>query len=288
MVPVAEPSSPSIPSLSQVYTTSRHHRASSSTSTSAFQSRHLQPPSRPPRIPRLRPTSAQVNPSSTTSHSPMSISSAITTTSARLHPQDHGLESLDLSALFGDTIHDAVTLQDDYRYLDFRLKGDLPGSMAGVESYVSYHDGGVYRILDCERPVDLLLEYAGSSSSCSVSQLIIRSPYTGNSFMPKRREGMVLISHDMRGLKNTQRFDDFSKHDFDEYREVFQDDRMAAWFKLVEDRPTVIDLQERSGCYILIKLFPTENELVDTTVDLLYIALLGCVGARSFAQGKLL
>ncbi|KAI8065318.1 hypothetical protein BC940DRAFT_334976 [Gongronella butleri] len=243
------------------------------------------PPARPPRIPRLRHPTMWARPGTS---SPISISSAITTTSARLHPHDQCLDTLDLSALFGDTINQAITVQDGYRYLDFRLKADHPSALTGVESYVSYHDGGVYRILNCEKAVDLMLEYVGCNTSCSVSQLIIRSPHTGNGFLPKSREGMIFISHDLRGVKNTQRFNDFTKQDFDEYQDIFHDDRVAAWFRLVEDKPTVIDLQERSGRYVLIKLFPTENELIDSTVDLLYIAVLGYVGARSFGHGKLL
>ncbi|KAI8093439.1 uncharacterized protein BX664DRAFT_329710 [Halteromyces radiatus] len=241
----------------------------------------------------------------------MSISSAITTTAAAQQrrrrqrlpsspPHEHCLDPVDLSALFGNTCdYSSLTKQHEnsYDYLDFRLK--LPkihptASPFSVENFISYHHGAVYRIFDSQNTVDMALEYVGHKHCCVVSQIILRSPQTG--YSPPCRDGMVLISHHPFNEQDTRRLDHFTKADYERYQETNtdelydgsyggDDDQIAAWFRITDDQPVIVNLGERSGRYILIKFFPAEHE--SASLDLQYIAFLGYVGSRSFAKGQL-
>ncbi|ORZ16368.1 hypothetical protein BCR42DRAFT_34623 [Absidia repens] len=106
-------------------------------------------------------------------------------------------------------------------------------------------------------------------------------------FSTPRRDGMVLISHHPFDTEDTRQFNNFTQDDYERYQETNknQDDRVAAWFRITNDQPIVVNLGERSGRYILVKLFPAEHETA--SLDLQYIALLGYIGARSFVKAQL-
>ncbi|KAI8343641.1 hypothetical protein BC941DRAFT_509059, partial [Chlamydoabsidia padenii] len=237
-----------------------------------------------PRIPRLRrPVSTEPNQIESHSHSlqHMSISSAISsTTSANSFQQEQCLDPADITALFTPIQDDAFPTKqntDNYDYLDFR-------SLFDVEKYISYQHGAIYRVFNNQYTMDLALEYAGRRHSCVVSQVILMCPQTG--YTPPCREGMILISHHPFDKKETRQFDNFTRLDYEQYQESRdennRDDRLAAWFQITDDQPLVVDLSDRSGQYLWIKLFPSEHE--GDSIDLLYIGFIGYVGARSFAK----
>ncbi|KAI9304755.1 hypothetical protein BJ944DRAFT_231016, partial [Cunninghamella echinulata] len=99
------------------------------------------------------------------------------------------------------------------------------------------------------------------------------------------REGMIFISHQPIHIEDTYPFNHFTKKDFDQYQKTNDNDFLAAWFEIDNDQPTVVDLGDRSGKYILIKYFPKEADV--DSIDLQYVAFVGYVGTRSFTKGDL-
>ncbi|CAO3631599.1 unnamed protein product [Cunninghamella blakesleeana] len=226
-------------------------------------------------------SSASTNPSSYN----MSISSAISTTTGTIRlQQDHCFDSIDLRTLFGDDLIGTLQQKERIDYLDFRLATHSSINSYGIKNYIPYHDGTVFSILDSHKTTNVILKYNGHKNCCSVSQIILRSPQTGQ--IVPNREGMIFISHQPINIEDTQPFSHFTKNDFDHYQKVNRkSDFLAAWFQINDDQPTIVDLSERTGKYILIKYFPIET-IIDN-IDLQYIAFLGYVGARSFSKGDL-
>ncbi|KAH8549954.1 hypothetical protein BGW37DRAFT_87575 [Umbelopsis sp. PMI_123] len=155
--------------------------------------------------------------------------------------------------------------------------------------------------------INILLKFNPAASSggkyktlpCVLSQLIIRSPRQG--FTAPCKEGMIFISHHPIDLKATEKFDRFTREDFiahsarqrSQIRNCNQSQISAkedgydpvAWFHVRREQQQCIDLGERSGRYVMLKLLRSENEA--DNIDLQYVGLMGYFGARSFAIGSL-
>lgn len=88
-------------------------------------------------------------------------------------------------------------------------------------------------------------------------------------------------------------FDNFTREEYDSYISEkmkknggFLDDTdPAAMFTLKDDRLSIIDLNNRAGKYVLIKLLRSDFE--SDNIDLQYIGFIGYSGARSFGSAKL-
>ncbi|KAI8057525.1 uncharacterized protein B0P05DRAFT_559606 [Gilbertella persicaria] len=179
-----------------------------------------------------------------------------------------------------------------YTMLDFDViydDGGQYGAMYGVENVLS-NDGSVY-CSGRKGTVNLLLQYCGyvkskiiADTSCSVSKMIIKAPQHG--FTAPCKEGLVFISHKEINVQDTAKFDHFTRQLYEEYKQTHQDDTdPVAWFTLAQDRTCTIDLETRSGKYMLIKLLRAEVE--SDNIDVQYIGLIGYAGARSFVSAKL-
>ncbi|KAI9288201.1 hypothetical protein BC943DRAFT_357904 [Umbelopsis sp. AD052] len=155
--------------------------------------------------------------------------------------------------------------------------------------------------------INILLKFNPSASSggmyktlpCVLSQLIIRSPRQG--FTAPCKEGMIFISHHPIDLKATEKFDSFTREDFKTHCAKLRSQTRQydvnqispkedgydpiAWFHVRREQQQCIDLGERSGRYVMLKLLRSENEA--DNIDLQYVGLMGYFGARSFAIGSL-
>jgi hypothetical protein len=58
-----------------------------------------------------------------------------------------------------------------------------------------------------------------------------------------------------------------------------------AWFSASNERQCVVDMQEKSGKYVLIKLLRADFE--SENMDLQYIGFVGYTGSRCFAKAKI-
>ncbi|KAG2178047.1 hypothetical protein INT43_003300 [Umbelopsis isabellina] len=93
----------------------------------------------------------------------------------------------------------------------------------------------------------------------------------------------------------TERFDNFTKEDFISHSAVLRnqktdniqdsDTEPVAWFQVKRDNQQCVDLAERSGRYVLLKLLRSEHTAEN--IDLQYVGLMGYYGPRSFAIGTL-
>ncbi len=90
-------------------------------------------------------------------------------------------------------------------------------------------------------------------------------------------------------IQDTRAFDLFTKENYDKYSEMnrnnLDDTDPVAWFNATEDRLSVINMKERSGQYVLVKLLRSDIE--SENMDLQYIGFVGYSGSRCFAQGKI-
>lgn len=81
----------------------------------------------------------------------------------------------------------------------------------------------------------------------------------------------------------------FTKEHFDKYMEMnydnLDDTDPVAWFDASQHRQCVIQMGERSGKYILVKLLKPDFE--SENMDLQYIGFVGYSGSRCFASAKI-
>lgn len=91
----------------------------------------------------------------------------------------------------------------------------------------------------------------------------------------------------------TRIFDNFTREQYDAYITekmkknggMLDDTDPVAMFTLKNDRLSVIDLNNRAGKYVLIKLLRADVD--SDNIDLQYIGFIGYSGARSFGSAKL-
>lgn len=90
-------------------------------------------------------------------------------------------------------------------------------------------------------------------------------------------------------MTDTSTFDLFTKDNYERYIQANQDrlddSDPVAWFSAIHHRQTVIEMNERSGKYVLIKLLRSDHET--SNMDLQYIGFVGYSGSRCFANGNL-
>ncbi|KAI7897297.1 uncharacterized protein EV154DRAFT_557617 [Mucor mucedo] len=270
----------------------------------------------PPRIPRLirRP----VMPLSDNDARPSSISSAISmtreyatrthtfasaSTSNRLESDDedyqhtiHDLhcasdeKAVDLAALCDMDIQELPS-NINYVPLKFRILSEDGGRYSSTYTVenVLRNDGTVYCSEKCGT-INLLLEYVGSernSKCCSLSHIIVKSPQYG--YTAPCKEGMIFMSHKPINVENTRAFDLFTRENYERYveakREELDESDPVAWFSAIHQRQCVIEMSERSGKYVLVKLLRSDHET--SNMDIQYIGFVGYSGSRCFANGSL-
>ncbi|ORX49482.1 hypothetical protein DM01DRAFT_1338154 [Hesseltinella vesiculosa] len=124
-----------------------------------------------------------------------------------------------------------------------------------------------------------------TDTSCVFTRIIIKSPQQG--FTAPCKEGLVFISHQPIDIDKTRRFDQYTRDDFDQYVRSTDacemgNDNPVAWFTIQNKKQDVINIEERSGKYVLIKLLRSDRE--DDNIDIQYIGFVGYAGPRSFAS----
>ncbi|KAG2213469.1 hypothetical protein INT47_009143 [Mucor saturninus] len=160
--------------------------------------------------------------------------------------------------------------------LDFDVifdDGGQYGALYGIEN-ILMNDGSVYcKII--------------SDTSCSISKIVIKAPLHG--FTAPCKDGLIFISHKEIDISETKGFDDFTKEQYDAYiqekRGRLEDTDPVAWFTLKQDKLSVLDLVDRAGKFVLIKLLRADHE--SDNIDIQYIGFIGHAGPRSFGCAKL-
>ncbi|KAI8096024.1 hypothetical protein BDF21DRAFT_407306 [Thamnidium elegans] len=182
--------------------------------------------------------------------------------------------------------------------LDFDVVSDdggQYGAMYGIENILS-NDGSVY-CSGRKGVVNILSQYCGfvesgliSDTSCSISKMVIKAPQHG--FTAPCKEGLIFVTHKKINVFETTYFDNFTKEQYDNYVQEKQSHNgrldvtdPVAWFTLEKDQPCIIDLVDRSGKFVLIKLLRADQE--SDNIDMQYIGFIGHAGARSFGCAKL-
>ncbi|KAI8377907.1 uncharacterized protein BYT42DRAFT_572132 [Radiomyces spectabilis] len=181
--------------------------------------------------------------------------------------------------------------------LKFKVVFDDGGqysSLYGVENILR-NDESVY-CSERHGPVNILLGFCGDNESmvdmdksCVISQILIQSPQHG--FTAPCKEGLVFVSHHPIDISDTERFDDFTKEDYEEYISTHKDDGSddvypSAWFTISDDNQVIVDLNSRSGRFVLFKLLRA-NDSADN-IDIQYIGLIGYSGPRAFGSARLI
>ncbi|KAI7862978.1 hypothetical protein BDF14DRAFT_1441098 [Spinellus fusiger] len=157
-------------------------------------------------------------------------------------------------------------------------------------SNLQTNDGSVYcnsrvgsmniKLMHCFLPNDT----SYSSPSCSVSRLLLKVPQENND--GPCRSGLVFLTHQPLAVYCTQRYDRFTKHDYDEYMACVQEradmDEISpiAWFDIAHNGECVVDMKDRSGKYLLVKFLRQDKE--NRYMDIQYIGVVGCSGPRAF------
>jgi hypothetical protein len=111
---------------------------------------------------------------------------------------------------------------------------------------------------------------------------------------------MIFISHKPIDIESTRAFDLFTRENYEKYIEINQDSLNdsdpVAWFTAsIQQRQSIINMNERSGKFVLIKLLRSSSSSSDyevTTgggenIDVQYIGFIGYEGSRCFAKGNL-
>ncbi|KAG0163172.1 hypothetical protein DFQ30_000640 [Apophysomyces sp. BC1015] len=86
----------------------------------------------------------------------------------------------------------------------------------------------------------------------------------------------------------TKIFDRFTARDYEQHMTLSndQDDNdPVAWFRVSNNKQVVVELNDRSGKYILIKLLRAEHD--SENIDLQYVGIIGYAGARAFPKARL-
>ncbi|KAI8875390.1 hypothetical protein K501DRAFT_197268 [Backusella circina FSU 941] len=159
--------------------------------------------------------------------------------------------------------------------------------MYGVENVLS-NDSSVY-CSGRKGPVNILMKYCGYlesgidvDRSCIISRIVIKAPQRG--YTAPCKEGLVFISNHEIDVNDTQQFDHYTEQDFINHHDDNKSTDPVAWFSLSDDKLSIINISERSGKYMLIKLLRADR---GNNIDLQYIGVLGYCGSRSFESGML-
>lgn len=121
------------------------------------------------------------------------------------------------------------------------------------------------------------------------------------------KEGMIFMSHQPINVESkllryhvyvsiskpittdTRAFDLFTKENYERYseanRSTLDESDPVAWFSAINERQSVIQMNERSGKYVLVKLLRSDHDA--SNMDLQYIGFVGYSGSRCFANGNL-
>ncbi|CAO3625483.1 unnamed protein product [Cunninghamella blakesleeana] len=134
--------------------------------------------------------------------------------------------------------------------------------------------------------VNILLRYNGNrgfmDKSCTLSKIIIRSP--GQGFTAPCKDGLVFISHYPIDVEKTYQYDHFTKENYQQYCKTKnmldrEEHDPVGWFS-INDHQQEINIDNRSGKYVLIKLLRSEFD--DDNIDLQYIGFMGYSGPQCF------
>ncbi|KAL9539769.1 hypothetical protein MBANPS3_010075 [Mucor bainieri] len=157
------------------------------------------------------------------------------------------------------------------------------------------NDGTVYCSERCGT-INILLRYRGwegmkhqrNSRYCVLSHIVIKSPTHG--YTAPCKEGMIFMSHKPIDIESTRAFDFFTKDNFERYTHMnhdnLDDTDPIAWFSASERRQCVVDMHDKSGKYVLIKLLRADYDASDN-MDLQYIGFVGYTGSRCFAKANI-
>ncbi|CEP17434.1 hypothetical protein [Parasitella parasitica] len=276
----------------------------------------------PPRIPRLRrPQTLAHRDTASTRERPSSISSAVTMarnlhlqSGSSIDPDEYQNEE---DAILSNSMYDLHCVADEkavdlahicnldiekvpsnrnFVSLEFAVVAEDGGQYSATYNVhnVLKNDGTVYCSERCGT-INILLQYKGvegvvksqRGSYCVLSHIVIKSPTHG--YTAPCKEGMIFISHKPIDIESTRAFDLFTKDNFDKYRQLNQnnldDTDPVAWFSASNQRQCVVDMQEKSGRYVLIKLLRADYE--SENMDLQYIGFVGYTGSRCFATAKM-
>ncbi|KAL0143079.1 hypothetical protein V8B55DRAFT_1038382 [Mucor lusitanicus] len=182
-----------------------------------------------------------------------------------------------------------------YVALEFGVVSEDGGQYSSTYSVhnILKNDGTVYCSERCGT-INILLRYRGwegmknqRSRYCVLSHIVIKSPTHG--YTAPCKEGMIFMSHKPIDIESTRAFDLFTKDNFERYTHMnhdnLDDTDPIAWFSATDQRQCVVDMQEKSGKYVLIKLLRADYE--SENMDLQYIGFVGYTGSRCFAKAKI-
>ncbi|CAO3655532.1 unnamed protein product [Mucor fragilis] len=188
-----------------------------------------------------------------------------------------------------------VLSNTSYVPLEFGVVSEDGGQYSSTYSVhnILKNDGTVYCSERCGT-INILLRYRGwegnkhqRSRYCVLSHIVIKSPTHG--YTAPCKEGMIFMSHKPIDIESTRAFDLFTKDNFEKYihlnKDNVDDTDPIAWFSASDQRQCVVDMQEKSGKYVLIKLLRADYE--SENMDLQYIGFVGYTGSRCFAEAKI-
>ncbi|KAK4513521.1 uncharacterized protein ATC70_005523 [Mucor velutinosus] len=203
-------------------------------------------------------------------------------------------KAVDLAQMCNVDIQKAPS-NTSYVALEFGVVSEDGGQYSSTYSIhnILKNDGTVYCSERCGT-INILLRYRGwegmknqRSKYCVLSHIVIKSPTHG--YTAPCKEGMIFMSHKPIDIESTRAFDLFTKDNFERYTHMnhdnLDDTDPIAWFSASDQRQCVVDMQEKSGRYVLIKLLRADYE--SENMDLQYIGFVGYTGSRCFAKAKI-
>ncbi|KAI9031810.1 hypothetical protein CLU79DRAFT_272937 [Phycomyces nitens] len=126
--------------------------------------------------------------------------------------------------------------------------------------------------------------------SCVISRIIIKVPR--QNIDGPCRFGLIFFTHEPIAIENTTKYDHFTKEDYEAHVAEMErtggvdDICPVAWFEISSNHQCVVNIKDRSGRYLLIKLLREEDEC--RYMDLQYVGVVGYVGPRAFFSVPLL
>ncbi|GAN10615.1 conserved hypothetical protein [Mucor ambiguus] len=282
-------------------------------------------PPRIPRLRRLPQAFVNRAANGMTTERPSSISSAVSMTrNVRREPESsidpeayhHISSNEEDDVILNNSIYDLHCVSDEkavdlaqmcnvdiqkvpsntsYVALEFGIVSEDGGQYSPTYSVYNIlkNDGTVYCSERCGT-INILLKYQGwegmkhqRSRYCVLSHIVIKSPTHG--YTAPCKEGMIFMSHNPIDIASTQAFDLFTRDNFEKYTHMnhdnLDDTDPIAWFSASDQRQCVVDMHEKSGKYVLIKLLRADYE--SENMDLQYIGFVGYTGSRCFAKAKI-
>ncbi|KAI8643070.1 hypothetical protein BD408DRAFT_442955 [Parasitella parasitica] len=275
----------------------------------------------PPRIPRLRRPQVPAHRDTSARDRPSSISSAVSMTrdlhrqsGSSIDPDEY--QQINDDVILSNSIYDLHCVADEkavdlahicnidiekvpsstnFVSLEFAVVSEDGGQYSSTYNVhnILKNDGTVYCSERCGT-INILLQYRGVEDVkkqhgryCVLSHIVIKSPTHG--YTAPCKEGMIFISHKPIDVEGTRAFDLFTKNNFEKYTQLNQhsldDSDPVAWFSASNQRQCVVNMQEKSGKYVLIKLLRADYE--SENMDLQYIGFVGYTGSRCFAKAKI-